>query len=330
MKIRFSLAVLVLHWVLIFLPEFSLASEDAPQDAGAVVDNGACLRCHRMTTLGYRDKTTGHLVNLAIDNHALQSSSHKKLACSRCHSGEGYDEFPHEPPEATDGSVATAGHKSKRPRCPDCHQKEPKFQKYRFEKIARQVEKSVHHGKASGFMGCFSCHDPHNFQVGSQKSDMADRVKVANQICLSCHAAEDRVVAGVAPALHALKASHRWLPNTERHWKVVRCVDCHTPKPGTVIHTVLPAKQANRACVACHTGDSILLSQLYRHQMLQERQKGGFINSMVMNDAYIIGMTRNRWLDIMSVAMLALTLAGLAAHGFGRWLAAKKRKNTHV
>jgi hypothetical protein len=45
-----------------------------------------------------------------------------------------------------------------------------------------------------------------------------------------------------------------------------------------------------------------------------------------LNDAYIIGMTRNIILDRLSFAILGGMLLVLAAHGFGRWYFARRRR----
>ena len=110
------------------------------------------------------------------------------------------------------------------------------------------------------------------------------------------------------------------------HWQKVRCIDCHLSTEDNFLHRILDAEHAVRHCEDCHSANSILLTKLYKYTVQENRQKLGFINSVALNDAYIIGMTRNIILDRLSFTLLGLMLLGLAAHGFGRWYSARRRR----
>ena len=86
----------------------------------------------------------------------------------------------------------------------------------------------------------------------------------------------------------------------------------------------MAAEDARRSCVDCHTSDSALLTTLYRHRVRENRTRVGFINGVVFNDAYIIGMTRNVALDRASVIGFVATLIGIGAHATGRWRARRR------
>jgi predicted CXXCH cytochrome family protein len=125
-----------------------------------------------------------------------------------------------------------------------------------------------------------------------------------------------------------LETSHAWLPNTERHWARARCVECHTPHGARISHEILGAKTAERNCVECHSRDSILMTQLYKHRAGESREKLGFVNAAVLNDAYIIGATRNRILDWLGFGLVGFVSAGVFGHGLGRWAAGRRRNGS--
>jgi hypothetical protein len=90
---------------------------------------------------------------------------------------------------------------------------------------------------------------------------------------------------------------------------------------------VLSAADSNRLCVECHSQGANLLSQLYNYRVRQARERDGFFAQALYNDAYIVGMSRNRLLDWISLAVIGLALLGVAAHGAGRYIAYRKREN---
>jgi predicted CXXCH cytochrome family protein len=300
------------------------AHADEPDHLDGRADTAFCVRCHGMSTLAARDPEHGRLVSYFVDPALLGRSVHGRLSCVACHQGEGFREFPHTadaratrpgavapvplaapvlPAASPDDSTAAVS------ACGGCHNGESSMtQRYRFRRIETQMSKGVHRN-----LRCYDCHDPHQW-VLERTMDVQAVVRQNNAMCVQCHA-------------DAATQGHRWLPQRDLHWGQVRCIDCHTPRPGSVIHAVQPADRAERQCEACHTRDSVLLGKLYRYRMNEVTQKAGFVNSVVLNDAYVIGMTRNEILDRGSIAAVLLALLGVMLHGAGRWVAGLRRKS---
>ncbi|MCI0625529.1 MAG: nitrate reductase [Acidobacteria bacterium] len=270
-------------------------------------ENTACYRCHAMATLAYRDQTGGAIVSLAVDPKKFSESNHARLKCGECHRA-GYEQFPHS--EKT--------HEEKL-YCLNCHRDDPKFETFGFPRIEQQFRQSIHFEKLGDRFSCFSCHNPHEFEVSRGETDPRAVIAQDNGICLNCHASPVRFATLTWREFPLLSSGHTWLPNQERHWKTVRCVECHTPHTETLSHQILGAKQAERNCVACHTKDSILLTKLYRFRSQEERQRSGLAASVLFNEAYIPGMTRKLFLHRINLALFTLTVAGIGAHGWARW-----------
>jgi hypothetical protein len=280
-----------------------------------LADDQTCLRCHGMQSMAYLDPSTGGLRNLAIDAKALAASSHAKLSCRSCH-GPGFEAYPHFE-EAKRESL----------HCLECHKGNDRFPYALFESIEKGFTRSHHARAMPDSFFCSSCHDPHVFHglFQTRVEDVPQQVRQDNGICLNCHRNNERIKAMTGRVLPTLQRSHAWLPDLERHWQAVRCVECHTGSSRPQDHFILDKSLALRDCVACHARNSLLTSKLYLYQSTEERQKAGFVNALVMNNAYVIGMTRNLWLDWAGLALLSLTLLVLLGHGFARWLANRTR-----
>lgn len=276
-----------------------------------------CLRCHGMETLGYQDRTTGRLVNLHVDKAAFLDSNHKGLRCLDCHQ-EGYEKHPH-----------TEKAKAETLYCLNCHDdpKNPKFANYRFKEVETQFKKSIHFEKHGDKFTCFSCHKPHAFVVAKNQAATVRIIAQDNGMCLNCHASPARFTdLTTKRKIPDLDTAHVWLPNTQLHWSKVRCVECHTPHGERISHEILGAKRAERNCAACHTRDSILMTQLYKYRASESRDKFGFINASILNEAYIIGATRNEFLDWLGLLLVGSVTLGVSGHGVGRWIAARRRR----
>ncbi|MBF0401673.1 MAG: nitrate reductase [Magnetococcales bacterium] len=281
----------------------------------ARAEDRACLRCHGMKSMAIQDPVTGGIRSLAIDAAAMAASSHAKLNCLRCH-GPGFEVYPH-----FEEAKREALH------CLECHKGNDKFPYALFESIEKGFDRSIHAQALPDRFSCASCHDPHLFH-GLSRTPVADvpaQVHQDNQICLNCHRNNERIKELTGRILPTLKNTHAWLPDVERHWQAVRCVECHTGSRRPLDHFILGKSFALRDCVSCHSRNSVLLGKLYLYQNAENRQKAGFVNALVMNNAYIIGMTRNVWLDWAGFALLALTAFTLLGHGLARWLMARKR-----
>lgn len=279
-----------------------------------IIPKSFCLRCHGMETLAYRDEITKGIVDLHIDLEDYEHSNHEKLDCVICHKA-GYDVYPH--------SIKT---KSENLYCLDCHIDDPRLEKYRFVEIGKEFKSSIHYKNLSDKFSCFSCHDAHNFKVGRDEDNIAQLIVNDNNICLNCHGSQINFNQLIVNEFPVLEDVHNWLPNARLHWKTVRCIECHLPNTENFSHEILPKEDAVKNCVECHTTNSILLTKLYRFQSKEERQKNGFINSIVFNNAYVIGMTRNVLLDRISVILFAATIIGLVMHGGGRWFMHRRQK----
>ena len=307
-KIIFTItSVIVLSFHL-----FPNPNKTSPEDI-----NQYCFRCHSMATLSYKDESTGIIKNLSVTPEEFNNSNHKNLQCTDCHSKD-FENFPHE-----------AKLKNENLYCLNCHKDEPKFQKYHFQSIESEFKESVHYKKMGDKFTCFDCHDPHSFKINARVNrDVKETVLYDNQICLKCHDNTSTIKNLSGQFLPALNVSHSWLPHINLHWKSVRCIDCHTsPNAPGVSHLILPKDQAVKNCVECHSKNSILLQSLYKFQTKQERDREGFINAVILNNSYVIGATRNYYLNLLSFIIFGIVLVALLAHGILRWKSNKGNSN---
>jgi hypothetical protein len=81
-----------------------------------------------------------------------------------------------------------------------------------------------------------------------------------------------------------------------------------------VSHKILPKEQAVHLCSDCHSTNSILLTKLYKYHAEESRTDQGYYNSVILNDAYVIGANRNRYLNILSLLFFGLALSGIGVH----------------
>ncbi|MBF0427818.1 MAG: cytochrome c3 family protein [Magnetococcales bacterium] len=287
---------------LAFLSTTTVQAESG-QEAG-------CMRCHSMKTLAYLDSKTGGVRNLSIDPDAMARSDHKKLGCRSCH-GAGFEVYPHFK-EA----------RLERLECLNCHKENIDFPHELFESIERSFERSVHFQTLPDSFTCFSCHDPHDFRSLSKQPNEELTTVVArdNGVCRRCHDTPNEIYSKTGRKFSPLVATHAWLPEAERHWDNVRCVECHTGPKSNRSHFILGRNDAVRACEACHSQNSLLVAKLYRHRLREEKRSGTLTNSSVMNNAYVIGLTRHPWLDWGGIALIVMTFLGVTGHGLARWL----------
>lgn len=286
----------------------------APVSALATSTNAQCLRCHAMSTLALR-MPTGEVESLSVNPSEFASSEHRKMQCTQCH-GQAYLSYPH--PAAV-----------KRIHCLDCHKRQEAGLAL-FVKIGREFHKSVHYRRHPDRFDCFACHDPHTFRRWRDvtRKSIAER----NQICLRCHASSEQFarITERRP-MPNLEAAHAWLPHFDLHIQHVRCLDCHTGGDSRwSSHDILPARQAIRDCVKCHSTNSLLKRKLYRYQRQQETARLGFVNSLIINDAYVVGATRNRFLDWAAGALVAMSAIGVGAHAAARGVLRRHASNEHV
>jgi len=296
-----------------------------PGDTGAAplpgpARDAECLICHA---------GTGDPRAPKLDVAGYHASVHALHGCISCH---GDVEEPSIAHDKEDEDLRPVD-------CAHCHLDEriaaelaerPRAQPGRRQvdvvRIIHEFEGSVHSTKTERFT-CARCHNPHRIRFGMTPDESLEH----NRACLRCHASEPEFRAFVNRAPPDLDAAHDWLPNRDLHWRVVRCVDCHTRSEGVVgSHRILPKAQALSRCESCHGEASVLKFKTYRYQRGVEQSESGFMNSAILNDAYVIGATRNQFLDWIGMSVAALTFLGILGHAALRTAAFVVRKKRGI
>jgi hypothetical protein len=199
----------------------------------------------------------------------------------------------------------------------DCHGGDDLFASFHFDEIAMEVEKSVHVQKIGENFTCSKCHDPHTYQLAIRDSLKTTKevVQSSNAMCLSCHTDEKQYRSLTNVEQPKLVQTHDWLPNQNLHFKSVRCIECHTSAHDTmnIAHNILPKTEAINTCTECHSTNSLLSNKLYKYKRTQQGNSG-FYNDVIINDAYVIGANRNKYLNNASLLIFALTLGGIFTH----------------
>ncbi len=202
--------------------------------------------------------------------------------------------------------------------------------------ITGEYMKSIHgQGVMKGFKDsptCTFCHGEHNIlavpdvpEEAFKISGMKFNVVINNKMvfCVTCHSDKEMMK---RYDLTTIEESHKWMPNQVKHWETVRCVDCHSShEHPSLNHNILPRSETVKQCEECHSQNSKLMSKLYVHEKQQSRMKYGFVNGTLLSDAYVIGTTRNVYLDTLSIIIFGMTFFGIGVHGFLRWRAKKNR-----
>lgn len=275
--------------------------------------NAACFGCHTAEGLAKQTPPPAglkRLRSLQIDGAKFESSVHGGVACQECH-GDGVSTVPHQ-----------GGFRDTVDTCPTCHKA--------FKKnIVPEMAKGVHAQRIGERFNCYSCHDPHNVRKAASLGSTRNLALRDNTMCRDCHESDEQFAAYSDKPRPNLQKAHSWQPNPQVHWTAVRCIDCHTPeKPNAGIsHEILPKEKAERYCVDCHSTNSSLLTRLYRYQVSEERvTEAGFINAYVLTQAYVLGVTRNAYLDWTSLILFVGVAAGLAGHGLLRYVGVMARK----
>jgi hypothetical protein len=272
-----------------------------------------------MASLAHLNADGWRAEDLFIDSQAYAVSNHSKLNCLDCHS-YGLAIFPH-------SYAARNADRDEKLSCVGCHEESKPIEKFDFSSIEQDFNQSVHQEKLPGLFSCFSCHNPHRFDIPDPDKEIRITVADSNDRCHKCHQSSIRFEGLTSRTRPQLGQSHDWLPNPNLHWEHVRCVECHTPHEKEFSHRILAASTAERMCEQCHTRNSILLTTLYRHRTTESRRNTGFVNSVVFNDAYIIGMTRNIFFDWLSNIIFALVLLGVLGHALLRLMMSRRRRN---
>lgn len=283
-----------------------------------VDENETCLKCHAESKYLLVDEIFGREVmqpmcpNNIIDREEYYTMVHKSFACLDCHAYE-YEEFPH-PIEA----------RLEEPyMCIDCHGFDENYAHFRFEDIEMEYAESVHAGLDN--FTCWKCHDPHTYQVtirpdSAGNTSIKEAIAYNNDICLSCHSDFSRFELLTDREEIDIMDTHDWLPNQTAHFGSVRCIECHTSLSDStlVAHHVQPSELAVKNCTECHSKNSILMASLYKHEAKESRRKYGFVNGVILNEAYVIGANRNTTLSFLGILLFLMSLGGITIHVIAR------------
>jgi hypothetical protein len=315
----FFLTVALPVWLAIAQPSLAQAGDDFGDFGLEEVDpdlpakikkwNADCLSCHSEEGVENPPREGMDLkllATLTLDVHRFEPSDHGEMACKDCHT-EAYVPYPHLPKAI-----------EKIKGCVECHEAPAKV-------IVPEFKKSVHAIELGEAFTCLSCHDSHTMKKASKLGSPHLATVQDNTQCLQCHG-DDATYAKWKPKEPRpdMTLAHDWLPEMDRHFAQVRCIDCHSPLPDMALsHLVEKKEKAVSDCLACHTEDSQLAQRLYKPMV----QKGvadwaGFSNAPWLPEVYVMGSNRNIWLEL--AALSGLSLAALLV--IGRWLWRRWRK----
>jgi nitrate/TMAO reductase-like tetraheme cytochrome c subunit len=282
-----------------------------------------CLSCHGHETYEINDTITGEYAKLKmfkelqIDLLKFRQSTHGEFKCTDCHSSD-FEDFPHPFSAKAEASYL----------CIDCHGDDEDYASYHFDTIEQEYLKSVHVTEKGDDFSCWNCHNPHAYKLTDKTpGQLGNRIAENNSVCLDCHGNINSYNSLIGREKTDLIKSHEWLPNQPLHFSRVRCIDCHAATHDSILvaHMVLPAEDAVKNCVECHSTNSILWGSLYKHQAMTTRNELGFYNGMITNEAYIIGANRNYYLNIISIVIFILVVIGIAIHATLRYIYRHKK-----
>jgi len=281
-----------------------------------VDENEACFKCHAETKYVLVDEFFGteFVESICPDKMVTRdeyySMVHKSFACLDCHAYE-YEEFPH----------PLAARLEEPYQCIDCHGYDENYAHFQFEEIEVEYQESVHAMQVDNF-SCWKCHDPHSYQltVRNDGATIKEAIAYNNDICLSCHSDFSRFELLTDREEIDILDTHDWLPNQAAHFGSVRCIECHTSISDStlVAHHVQPSELAVKKCSECHSKNSILMASLYKHEAKESRKQYGFINGVILNEAYVIGANRNTTLSFIGILLFILTVGGISIHVVAR------------
>lgn len=303
-----------LFLIVVFLctVSFSFGQETNEENKSEINKNQKCLTCHGNHTFKYMNEDYGIEIkekmygDRLIDTIAFSQSNHGMFKCTDCHSPE-YEAFPHAGNLRMELMYA----------CNDCHGGDPEYSKFHFDEIEEAFYESMHYNKAPDAFNCWSCHDPHSYKTqASTGGKISETVKYDNNICLKCHADVSQFELLTERENINILKTHDWLPNQELHFRSVRCIECHTQLNDSLLisHVVMPKENAIRECTKCHSENSHLMASLYKYKSMESRKSNGFVNAVIINESYVIGANRNKYLNILSVIIFGLVLTGIFIH----------------
>lgn len=269
-----------------------------------------CLNCHLVTN---QTKYSKSLINYeeSVHGRAILKGNIFAAGCIDCHG-------VHDLQKANSPNSSVSREKIPDV-CGKCH-----------VTIAQEYKASIH-GQSlkkgnKDAPGCTYCHGEHSIQqpvridkqlITKNQMNFDNLVSTKMLQCVECHANEEMMK---KYNILTIDKAHDWLPNLATHYKTVRCVDCHSVyEPPHLSHNILSPEQTIRRCEECHSKNSVLMTMLYKHEKEKSREKLGFINGTVLSDAYVVGTTRNIYLDVLSLTLFGFIVFGILLHGAIRW-----------
>lgn len=316
-------------WVIPLLISFLFSSatikaqEEEKREYENAGINHTCLKCHGQSFYEfYNDWTETDVRKIMpaeyhVDTIQYYSASHWNFKCTDCHTDE-YEAFPH------DGGLRMEFLNT----CVDCHGGDEDWEHFKFDEIEEDFNESVHSPENLPNFSCWSCHDPHSYQLDYRNTeDLISTIKKNNETCMHCHNQESYMSLYTDEPFKSLSKSHEFIPNQVAHYNKVRCIECHGDLGGDalVAHKILPAEESVKNCKECHSKNSLLMASLYRYQSQENRMKFGFYNASILNESYVIGASKNYFLNVFTIVVFALSILTILAHAI--ILRISKKKN---
>ncbi len=276
-------------------------------------NNEKCLKCHSKNYFQFYNEVLEDTFHkrmnpyFIINKDLYKKSVHRTFECTDCHEKE-YSVYPHDSKLKLESKYT----------CQDCHLGDEDFAKFHFEEIEIDVQKSIHGQKLGKEARCEMCHNPHYYELNARKKkNIKDVVEYSNHMCLNCHNYKTNRFYLLSDSVAVInEKSHPWLPNHEAHFKSVRCIECHAAYNDSLLvaHNILEKDKAVKKCVECHRSNSKLTTSLYKHTLKENRNKYGFFNSAMMNDAFVIGANRNYYLNFLSIIAFSVVILLILSH----------------
>ena len=313
----------------------------------ALQQNESCFSCHGKRDITSQWKTDrGRTSQLFVDPVVYRNSAHSGQSCQGCHEGDGEDAF------------ARAPHKFKNKQPKDCQSCHDNYFKDIYEQNARSYHTKAIFEKGKPFP-CFSCHNAHVFNLPTRTEDIPGNITQANERCLQCHSDLRGYQRLTDKKLLDQDMAHWFLPNKDKHFLSVRCVDCHSEAQGENVHVVMAVKETKVDCDNCHSKSSAMTNTLYKYRnekraysmvkkglfedgelyaknaeliaarMGQPDSALGFMNANLLSSRYITGITQTPWLNTTFIKLLAVILLLVFIHTAFR-LSGKKAVSSHV
>jgi hypothetical protein len=321
---RFAIIRLVFSVIVLFagLPvsgEFMVAVSDTLKSTGDTAvfvspfqkENERCFKCHGQSRYEYRNENLGRTVKAPMFSERVirradfYNSNHRSFNCTDCHSDE-YVNFPHKGELRMEQTYT----------CLDCHGGDEKFAQYHFEAIDSGYHQSVHFKMEEEGFSCWKCHNPHSYKINIRTNkDIKEIILYDNNICLHCHSDYERFQLLSDRDEINIVEKHEWLPNQALHFRNVRCIECHAMVNNNILvsHNIRPKEEAVRKCNECHSKNSMLMASLYKFKS-KEQRSDGFLNAVILNESYVIGANRNKYLNNLSLIVFFIVIGVMAIH----------------